>query len=94
MAEEKPAARVEVEAEGASVVKDVEEEKTAIVPASEKKPDDFKALAIVEREIHISFGLLSFSFGSLQKESFCWSIDWYFVHEISCGKKKKKKFSS
>ncbi|RRT56696.1 hypothetical protein B296_00016455 [Ensete ventricosum] len=27
-------------------VKDVEEEKTAIVPASEKKPDDSKALAI------------------------------------------------
>ncbi|CAL9052767.1 remorin [Musa acuminata AAA Group] len=30
-------------------VKDVEEEKTAIVPASEKKPDDFKALAVVEQ---------------------------------------------
>ncbi|CAL9100630.1 unnamed protein product [Musa acuminata var. zebrina] len=54
MAEEKPAARVEVEAEGASVVKDVEEEKTAIVPASEEKPDDSKALAIVEQAVEPS----------------------------------------
>ncbi|RZR83105.1 hypothetical protein BHM03_00009678 [Ensete ventricosum] len=50
---------VEVEAEGASVVKDVEEEKAAIVPASEEKPDDSKALAIVEREMLWSYAALA-----------------------------------
>ncbi|XP_065000968.1 remorin-like [Musa acuminata AAA Group] len=54
MAEEKPA---KVEEEGPSgaappqpeAVKDVEEEKTAIVPAPEEKPDDSKALVAVEK---------------------------------------------
>ncbi|RWW53943.1 hypothetical protein BHE74_00039517, partial [Ensete ventricosum] len=64
MAEEKPA---KVEEEGPSgaappqseAVKDVEEEKTAIVPAPEEKPDDSKALVAVESEIFILYAALA-----------------------------------
>ncbi|WOL07377.1 remorin-like [Canna indica] len=49
MAEDKPAVVKEAPPQPSEAVKDVEEEKTAVVPAPEEKPDDSLAITIVEK---------------------------------------------